>query len=202
MVKPFEDVAFSLEPGELSDLVRSDFGFHIIRVDEHNLAKQTPFEEVREDLASELVRQETTATRNREIADKLSAAVRAGSSLEDAARAEELTLERSGWLRRRPDGFVPGLGAAQDLMIAAFALSPGQSSDRVYEVDSKLALVQLLERQIPEDVNIEQGVEQEREQLSQQKRSLLTQGWLNERRKELAEAGELVVDLSLVSRGR
>jgi hypothetical protein len=87
-------------------------------------------------------------------------------------------------------------------MIAAFALSPGQSSDRVYEVDSKLALVQLLERQIPEDVNIEQGVEQEREQLSQQKRSLLTQGWLNERRKELAEAGELVVDLSLVSRGR
>ncbi|MBW2288586.1 MAG: peptidylprolyl isomerase [Deltaproteobacteria bacterium] len=202
MVKPFEDVAFSLEPGELSDVVHSDFGFHVIRVEEHNLAKQTPFEEVREELASELVAKETSVTLNREVADKLSAAVRAGSSLEDAARAEELTLERSDWLRRRPDGYVPGLGAAQDLMITAFALSPGQSSDRVYEVDSKLALVQLLERQIPEDVNIEQGVEQEREQLSQQKRTLLTQGWLNERRKELADAGELVVDLSLVNRGR
>jgi peptidyl-prolyl cis-trans isomerase D len=202
MVKPFEDVAFSLEPGELSDIVRSDFGFHIIRVEAHNLAKQTPFEEVREELASELVRQERSATRNREIADKLSAAVQGGSSLEDATRAEELTLERSDWLRRRPDGFVPGLGAAQDLMVNAFALSPGESSDRVYEVDSKLALVQLIDRRMPEDVNLEQGVEQEREQLSQQKQNLLAQGWLNERRKELTEAGQLMINLDPVNRNR
>ena len=87
-------------------------------------------------------------------------------------------------------------------MVNAFALSPGESSDRVYEVDSKLALVQLIDRRMPEDVNLEQGVEQEREQLSQQKQNLLAQGWLNERRKELTDTGNLVIDLTLVSRNR
>jgi peptidyl-prolyl cis-trans isomerase D len=202
MVKPFEDVAFALEPGTLSDVVRSDFGFHIIRVEEHNDARQTPFEEARNDLARELIAQEVVTEQNREVAEKLSAAVEGGSSLEDAARAQELTLERSGWLRRRPDGFVPSLGAAQDLMITAFTMKPGQSSDRVYEVGTKLALVQLLERRMPEDVNIEQGIEQEREQLSAQKRNLLSQGFLNERRRELADAGQLAIDLTPVSRNR
>ena len=42
MVKPFEDAAFSLEPGTLSDLVRSDFGIHIIRVEEHTQASTRP----------------------------------------------------------------------------------------------------------------------------------------------------------------
>jgi peptidyl-prolyl cis-trans isomerase D len=199
MVKAFEEAAFALEPGSLSDLVRSDFGFHIIRAEEYQAASHTSFEEVRETLARELVAQEAAGDRIREIAEKLAAGVRSGQSLEDAARAEDLTLERSGWLRRRPDGFVPGLGAAQDLMGAAFALAPGESSDRVYEVGDKLALVQVLERQMPEDVDIEKGVEAEREQLRNQKRALLAQSWINARRKELIEAGELAVDLTPIS---
>jgi peptidyl-prolyl cis-trans isomerase D len=200
MVKPFEDAAFALSPGSLSELVRSDFGIHIIRVEERNAASQTPFEEVRESLARELVTGEAASEKNREIAEKIAAGVRGGQSLEAAARAEELTLERSGWLRRRPDGFVPGLGAAQDLMITAYALQPGESSDRIFEVGDKLALVQVLERQMPGDVDIERGIEKEREELRNQKRSLLAQSWLSARRSELAESGELAVDLSRTGR--
>jgi peptidyl-prolyl cis-trans isomerase D len=202
MVKPFEDAAFSQEPGTLSDLVRSDFGIHIIRVEEHKQASRTPFEEVRETLAREVLAREMLGERNRELAEKLAAAVRSGQSVEDAARLEGLTLERSGWLRRRPDGFVPGLGAAQDLMISAFALAPGDSSDRVFEVGDKLALLQVLEHRMPEEADVEKAVEAERGQLQNQKMMLLARSWMNERRTALIESGELAVDLEQIRGAR
>ena len=47
MVGPFNDVAFSLPPGAISDLVETDFGFHIIKVAEKKAGRTIPLEEVR-----------------------------------------------------------------------------------------------------------------------------------------------------------
>jgi len=58
MVKPFEDAAFSLKKGEISGLVESDFGYHIIRLTDIKVPKQRSFEELRPSLEAELKKQQ------------------------------------------------------------------------------------------------------------------------------------------------
>ncbi|MCJ7596356.1 MAG: peptidyl-prolyl cis-trans isomerase, partial [Desulfobacterales bacterium] len=60
MVKPFEEAAFKLKKGEISELVRSDFGFHIIKIEDIQPAKTKGFEEVRKQISEALTNTEAT----------------------------------------------------------------------------------------------------------------------------------------------
>ncbi len=46
MVPAFDEVAFALKPGEISDVVTTQFGYHIIKVTDRKPAGTVPFEEV------------------------------------------------------------------------------------------------------------------------------------------------------------
>ncbi|BBE09421.1 Peptidyl-prolyl cis-trans isomerase [Mycoavidus cysteinexigens] len=60
MVKPFEEAAFKLKPNEISGLVQSDFGYHIIKVTEIKPAQTRPLSEVKQTLLSDLKKQQAT----------------------------------------------------------------------------------------------------------------------------------------------
>ena len=54
MVQPFEEAVFALQPGEISDVVETQFGFHIIRLDERREAQAVPVEEAAERISAYL----------------------------------------------------------------------------------------------------------------------------------------------------
>ncbi len=59
MVKPFEEAAFGLKPGETSDIVKTQFGYHLIRVTEKKAESTIAFEEVKEKIGEHLKQQKT-----------------------------------------------------------------------------------------------------------------------------------------------
>lgn len=197
MVAEFEQAAFSQEIGTLG-LTQSSYGFHAIRVEDRRAAEVRTFDQVQDELATELLAIEAAQATNAGAAESLSDAVRGGASLEDATAAADLSLQRSGRLRRRPDGYVPGLGAAQEMMAVAFTLEPGQSSSRVFQVNEKLALVQVMERFEPNEEAIASEIDQERQRLVASKRQNYLSTWINQRRRELATSGELIVNRDLI----
>lgn len=198
MVQAFEDVAFQLAPGTLSEVVESSSGHHLILVEEKRPAQLTPFEEAREQIAHDLALNEATEAAGRERAEAMALRIRAGQSLIDAAREEELSVERPDALRRHPNGFVPGLGIAPEVLLAAFSLpDEGGSDPTVHEAgDRKFVLVQLLERRSPTDEELEVGIEAERARLLKERRASIEQIWLDSLRDELSASGELVYDLT------
>jgi hypothetical protein len=198
MVPAFEDAAFGLAPGTLSDPVKSSYGFHLIRVEEKRPAKVVSFDEAKRTVAHDLLADEKAHAAADELVEKLLAAVREGKPLVDAARERGLSLERPDPLRRRGDGAIPGLGAAPDALAALFALPDDgpQTLPRAFDVDKKKVLFQRLSVSRPTDAQLEPQLAAAREELLRQRQGMLESAWVDARRTQLADAGKLTMQLS------
>ncbi len=100
MVKPFEDAVFTMKKGDISDVVESDFGFHIIRLSDIKVPKQPTFDELRSGLEADLKNQQAQR-KYAEVAEIFTNAVYEQSdSLKPIAEKLKLDLKSANNLQR------------------------------------------------------------------------------------------------------
>ncbi len=201
-VPEIDNAAFSLEAGEISEIVQSGFGFHVVQVNERLPARTRTFEEVSSEIAREEAAAQAAADRATRLSNVILEEINAGMSLEEAAASQDLTPRTAGPLSRRPDGFVPGLGGAPDLMNTVFSLNiEAPTAGRSFEVGSNRVFIQLLERTEPEAEEVQATLDNVKENLLNAKRNQLVQEWVDRQRSDFEKSGELVVNSELVLSG-
>ncbi|MES0397934.1 MAG: SurA N-terminal domain-containing protein [Syntrophobacteria bacterium] len=160
MVKPFADSAFSLKKGEISDLVRTRFGIHIIKVEDITEESVQPLAQVKE-----TVRQSLKEERGREIAlqraDSFIDLSRALDDLQKAAAEAGLEVKESGLFAAEEP--IPQLGRHPEINEIIFALRPREISPAFSIGDDQLVaqLVEIQDSRLEEFAEAQERVQED-----------------------------------------
>ena len=145
MVKPFDDAAFQLKPGEISDLVQSDFGFHIIKLIAVKPAKILSLEEARGSIAQKLKLQKAN-DKFAELAEKFSNTVYEQSdTLKPAAELVKMPVQQSAWLNKVQEGAAPWTDKALQAVFAKEVVQDKRNSAVVEVAPNTLLAARVLE---------------------------------------------------------
>jgi peptidyl-prolyl cis-trans isomerase D len=147
MTPAFEEAAFSLQPGELSEPVKSPFGYHIIEVLEIKPETATPLEEVRDELVKVLQNEERSNIFYERSEVLASLTFEQPDTLQGAAETLGLEVRESDWISREGG---PGIGENEDIVETAFSedvLLNGNNSTPVEIGDEQIVVLRLLEHQ-------------------------------------------------------
>lgn len=120
MVKPFEEAAFAMKKGDISELVESDFGYHIIKLADIKAPKQRSFEELRAGIETDLKTQQAQR-KFAETAEAFTNGVYEQSdSLKPVADKLKLEIKTAAKISRKPAAGVTGLLANAKFLAAIF----------------------------------------------------------------------------------
>ncbi|MEO7193033.1 MAG: peptidyl-prolyl cis-trans isomerase [Vicinamibacterales bacterium] len=128
MIPEFEQTAWGMKIGETSGLVKSQFGFHIIKVTDKRAAATKTLDEVRPQIEQQVKTEKATNEASR-IADEVAGQIKAPADLDKVATARGWTVGDSGLFSR--DEPLAGLGFADAVKSEAFRLDKDKVSGQI-----------------------------------------------------------------------
>lgn len=146
-VGPFADALFSMHPGEIRGPVKTQFGYHIIRLDEIQPGKTKSFDEVKSDLLAQVSKDKAT-DKFGDIQEKLQSDIQdPGANLDALAKQYGLqTGEVAQYERGTGGGALGSAQEVQDLVFGDSAPAAGHLAGPVLVGDQKLVIVKVLDR--------------------------------------------------------
>ncbi len=185
-VPEFEKAAFSLSKGQVSDLVKSSYGFHIIRVDDKQDAHMKTLDEVKGEIEPVLKQQKVQEAAQKQAEELLAQAKTQG--LEAAAAAKGVSVVTSDFFGRRD--VVPGLGPSPQFMDAVFT-SAEKSPPEMASTSQGFAVFQLLAVKPPSTPTFEEIRARVETEFTNERSSIL----LSQKTQELSDRAKTEHDL-------
>ena len=124
MVPSFEKASFTLTSGEISDIISTEYGYHIIKVHEKQGARLQSLDEVRETIQQELIEERQYNARMQHIDNAIASARRAGKDFESAAASLNLEIKILAKVDRSNPPAI--LGEFETLTASLFAVNDGE----------------------------------------------------------------------------
>jgi len=123
MVPEFDAAVFAMQPGQVSDLVKTQYGYHIIKLVDKKPATTRPYAQVRQQLHDQLAYQRAQA-QAADLAQNLEKQIKSPGDLDKVGKAQGLTVQESGFFAR--DEPILGLGPAPEAANKAFDMKQGE----------------------------------------------------------------------------
>ena len=138
MVPEFEQALEKLKAGEISEPVKSPFGYHIIRLDEMKDARTKPLSEVKDEVIQAL-KESKSRQKARRIVKRIYKAAEKGTDFLMAASDQKVEVKSSDYISRQNHN-IPDIGRVPEFFNTAFVLADGRVSDPINTVEASFIL--------------------------------------------------------------